>query len=192
MSRRYLIVAECVFLLALSATTVLLFRRHAPSPDAVQVDVKLPDASSSVYIQRQPDDSLVYLVRHGDGTLQQITADAMAGQLYNAGKSRGAALGLSSPVVAFWLGIGFVGQLLFTGRMVVQWVASERRGKSVVPPMFWWFSLIGSLLLLSYFMWRRDPIGLIGQAFGTFIYLKNILWIRNEARPPEMAVSEGA
>jgi len=82
--------------------------------------------------------------------------------------------------------------VLFTGRMVVQWIASERRGKSIVPPLFWWMSLIGSLLLLSYFLWRRDPIGLLGQAFGSFIYLKNILWIRNEARQPVLAVSEGS
>jgi lipid-A-disaccharide synthase-like uncharacterized protein len=76
--------------------------------------------------------------------------------------------------------------------MVVQWLASERRGKSVVPPLFWWMSLMGSLLLLSYFLWRRDPIGLLGQAFGSFIYLKNILWIRSEARQPTLAVTEGS
>jgi lipid-A-disaccharide synthase-like uncharacterized protein len=51
---------------------------------------------------------------------------------------------------------------------------------------------VGSLLLLGYFLWRRDPIGLIGQAFGSFIYLKNILWIRNEARLPALAQSEGS
>jgi lipid-A-disaccharide synthase-like uncharacterized protein len=112
--------------------------------------------------------------------------------LYEAGKSSGGVLGLSSGVVALWLAIGFLGQVLFTGRMVVQWIVSERKGKSVVPPLFWWMSLIGSLLLLSYFLWRRDPIGLLGQAFGSFVYLKNILWIRNEARQPVMVQSEGA
>jgi lipid-A-disaccharide synthase-like uncharacterized protein len=76
--------------------------------------------------------------------------------------------------------------------MLVQGLASERSGKSVVPPMFWWMSLVGSLMLLCYFMWRRDPIGLIGQAFGSFIYLKNILWIRNEGRVPALAQTEGS
>jgi lipid-A-disaccharide synthase-like uncharacterized protein len=192
MSRRYLVFAECIFLAALSAITVLMFRSHAPAPGAVAVQIKLPDASKQVYAQRQPDNSLVYLVRNGDGSFETVSPIGMAERLYAAGNASGASLGLSSPVVKFWLTVGFIGQVLFTGRMVVQWIASERRGKSVVPPMFWWFSLIGSLLLLSYFMWRRDPIGLIGQAFGTFIYLKNILWIRNESRPPEVAVSEGA
>ncbi|MGA3068148.1 MAG: lipid-A-disaccharide synthase N-terminal domain-containing protein [Tepidisphaeraceae bacterium] len=101
-------------------------------------------------------------------------------------------MGLSSPVVLFWLTVGFVGQLLFTGRFVVQYIASERKKKSVVPPVFWWFSLIGSLILLSYFLWRRDPIGLLGQAFGSFIYLRNILWIRNESRPSVLTVPEAS
>ncbi|MGD1277534.1 MAG: lipid-A-disaccharide synthase N-terminal domain-containing protein [Tepidisphaeraceae bacterium] len=190
--RRYLIFGELVFLAVLGVVTVLLFRRHAPSADAVQVDVKLPDASSRVYLQRQSDGSMVYLVHHGDGRVENVPVQQMSDRLYEAGKASGAALGLSSPVVAFWLGIGLFGQVLFTGRMVVQWLASERRGKSVVPPLFWWMSLMGSLLLLSYFLWRRDPIGLLGQAFGSFIYLKNILWIRSEARQPTLAVTEGS
>jgi lipid-A-disaccharide synthase-like uncharacterized protein len=192
MTRRNLIFAEVAFMVALGLVTVLLFRRPSPASGAVSVEVKLPDASSQVYLQRQSDGGFVYLVRHGDGAVEQVSPERMSERLYEAGQSGGAALGLSSPVVAFWLSVGFVGQLLFTGRMVVQWVASERKKKSVVPPMFWWFSLIGSLLLLSYFLWRRDPIGLLGQAFGSFIYLKNILWIRNEAQAIAAAAPEAS
>jgi len=192
MSRRYLIFVELAFLAVVGVVTVLLFRRPAPTPDAVAVDVKLPDAGSQVFLQRQGDAAMVYLVRHGDGSIERVPPQQMSERLYTAGKARGAALGLSSPVVAFWLGVGLVGQILFTGRMVVQWLASERRGKSVVPHLFWWMSLMGSLLLLSYFLWRRDPIGLLGSAFGSFIYLKNILWIRSEARQATLAVTEGS
>ncbi|HTW93584.1 MAG TPA: lipid-A-disaccharide synthase N-terminal domain-containing protein, partial [Tepidisphaeraceae bacterium] len=68
--------------------------------------------------------------------------------------------------------------------------ASERQGKSVVPALFWWMSLVGSLLLLAYFLWRRDPIGLLGQAFGSFVYLKNILWILGESRQAELVMAK--
>ena len=74
--------------------------------------------------------------------------------------------------------------------MIVQWVASEKRKKSVVPPLFWWMSLAGSLLLLSYFLWRRDPIGLLGQAFGIFVYLNNLYLIYGKHHPEQIAVTK--
>jgi lipid-A-disaccharide synthase-like uncharacterized protein len=76
--------------------------------------------------------------------------------------------------------------------MIVQYVASQRKGTSVVPPMFWWMSLVGSLLLLAYFLWRRDPIGLLGQAFGSFVYLRNIIWILEGYRVPARVTAETA
>jgi lipid-A-disaccharide synthase-like uncharacterized protein len=192
MPRRNLILGEVAFMVILAAVTVWLFRSHSPSPDAVAVGIKLPDASSQVYLQRQSDGSLVYLIRNWNGNVQRVSTDQMSQRLYDLGQSSWSSLGLSSPVVLFWLTVGFVGQLLFTGRFVVQYIASERKKKSVVPPVFWWFSLIGSLILLSYFLWRRDPIGLLGQAFGSFIYLRNILWIRNESRPSVLTVPEAS
>ncbi|MBC7784929.1 MAG: lipid-A-disaccharide synthase N-terminal domain-containing protein [Burkholderiales bacterium] len=85
-------------------------------------------------------------------------------------------LNVSDPFGYIWVSIGLLGQVLFTGRMIVQWLASERSKKSVVPPVFWWMSLAGSTMLMVYFLWRRDPIGLLGQSFGWFIYLRN-LWM---------------
>lgn len=192
MARWYLVIAEGVFVLVLGVVTVLLFWPHAPA-GAVKVEVRLPDPSSQVYLRQDASGGLNYLVRHGDGQIESFSPAQMTERLYEAGRggtgagqgglsAARAALGLSSPVVALWLSIGFLGQVLFTGRMVVQWVVSERSGKSVVPPLFWWMSLLGSIVLLAYFLWRRDPIGLIGQAFGSFIYLRNIMWIRSEAR----------
>jgi len=191
MSRWYLIAAEVVFIVSLCVAAVVMFRNHSPTANSVQVQVKLPDASSQVYLEKESDGSMVYLIRHGNGSVEHATPAEMSQQLFDAGNS-GSALGLSNPLVALWLGIGFFGQVLFTGRMIVQWLASERQGKSVVPPLFWWMSLIGSLMLLAYFFWRRDPIGLLGQAFGSFIYLKNIMWIRNESRQPALVVEEGS
>ena len=69
----------------------------------------------------------------------------------------------------WWVVLGFVAQGLFTMRFAVQWIASERAGRSVVPMAFWWFSIGGGLLLLVYALYRRDPVFIAGQALGVFI-----------------------
>jgi lipid-A-disaccharide synthase-like uncharacterized protein len=78
--------------------------------------------------------------------------------------------------------VGFLGQALFTARFLVQWVASERAGRSVVPVAFWIFSLGGGLVLLGYAVSRQDPVFIVGQAMGTFIYLRNLMLIAREKR----------
>jgi lipid-A-disaccharide synthase-like uncharacterized protein len=77
-----------------------------------------------------------------------------------------------------WLLVGFLGQALFTGRFVVQWVASEIRKKSVVPRAFWWFSIAGGMTLLAYAIHRRDPVFILGQAGGLLVYFRNLMLIR--------------
>lgn len=79
-----------------------------------------------------------------------------------------------------WLGIGFLGQVAFTGRFLMQWLASERVGRSVVPFAFWILSLVGSALLLLYALHRRDPVFTLGQATGIAIYLRNVVLIRRQ------------
>ena len=73
-----------------------------------------------------------------------------------------------------WLLLGFVAQALFTGRFLVQWIASERAGKSVVPIAFWFFSIGGGVLLLVYALYRRDPVFIAGQVFGVLVYARNL------------------
>jgi lipid-A-disaccharide synthase-like uncharacterized protein len=77
----------------------------------------------------------------------------------------------------WWVLLGFVAQIMFTLRFVVQWVASERAGRSVVPLAFWLFSIGGGLLLLVYALYRRDPVFIAGQAFGVFVYLRNLQFV---------------
>ncbi len=86
-----------------------------------------------------------------------------------------------------WLAIGFAGQLLFTSRFLVQWIASERSGRSIVPLAFWWFSLAGGLTLLAYALWRRDPVFAIGQASGLLIYARNLVLIGRSRRQEGVA-----
>jgi lipid-A-disaccharide synthase-like uncharacterized protein len=76
-----------------------------------------------------------------------------------------------------WLGAGFLGQAFFFSRFLVQWLASEKAGRSLFPMAFWYLSLGGGLLLLIYAVYRKDPVFVVGQSTGTFIYLRNI-WLR--------------
>jgi len=76
-----------------------------------------------------------------------------------------------------WLIIGFIGQTLFFTRFLVQWIASERKGESVVPVLFWYLSLAGGLILLTYAIHIQDPIFIIGQSMGAFIYIRNLVFI---------------
>lgn len=76
-----------------------------------------------------------------------------------------------------WIGIGFVGQALFFARFLVQWLASERRKESVIPTAFWFLSIGGGLILLSYAIWRRDPVFIAGQSVGILVYSRNLWFI---------------
>src|SRR3954471_16399834 len=77
---------------------------------------------------------------------------------------------------------GFVAQAFFTARFAVQWLASERVGKSVIPIAFWWCSIGGGVLLLVYALYRRDPVFILGQGFGVFVYLRNLQFVLRERR----------
>ena len=73
--------------------------------------------------------------------------------------------------------VGYVAQGMFAMRFVVQWIASERADRSVVPTAFWVFSIGGGVMLLGYAVYRRDPVFIIGQAFGVFVYLRNLQFV---------------
>lgn len=91
-----------------------------------------------------------------------------------------------------WLVIGFLGQALFSGRFLVQWLVSERLKKSVIPNLFWWFSIGGGTVLLIYAIHRADPVFIVGQATGLFIYLRNIYLIYKKpkaATPADVSTS---
>ena len=78
---------------------------------------------------------------------------------------------------SWWVDLGFLAQAMFFMRFAVQWVASERAGRSVVPTAFWIFSVIGSLLLLIYALQRKDPVFIICLGLSLFIYLRNLQFI---------------
>jgi lipid-A-disaccharide synthase-like uncharacterized protein len=81
-----------------------------------------------------------------------------------------------------WLVVGLAGQALFTMRFLVQWWYSERQKRSVIPVAFWYFSLAGGVSLLGYAIYRRDPVFIVGQAGGLFIYSRNLYFIYRERK----------
>src|SRR5580700_3863078 len=82
----------------------------------------------------------------------------------------------------WWVILGFAAQGLFTMRFLVQWIASERAGRSVIPLWFWIFSIGGGLLLLVYALYRRDAVFIAGQAFGVFVYVRNLYFVMRERK----------
>ena len=79
-----------------------------------------------------------------------------------------------------WLVVGFVGQFLFSARFLVQWITSEVKKRSVIPLAFWFLSLAGGAVLLAYAIHRRDPVFIVGQSGGLFVYTRNLMLIKRE------------
>src|ERR1700744_6488726 len=89
----------------------------------------------------------------------------------------------------WWVALGIVEQFLFTARFLVQWIASERAGHSVIPMAFWIFSIFGGLLLLVYALYRKDAVFIAGQAFGVFVYLRNLYFVMRDRKAAAIAAA---
>jgi lipid-A-disaccharide synthase-like uncharacterized protein len=83
---------------------------------------------------------------------------------------------------SLWLAVGFVSQSMFFLRFLVQWIATERRKESYIPVSFWYFSLAGAAGLLSYSIYRNDPVFIVGLTFSFVVYLRNLYFIHGKAR----------
>lgn len=147
-----------------------------------RIKVDLPGAKDNVKVVRLDDGSTAYIIKRlGSGRNRVLTPDEFTAYLYESRTRSGwieTLFNITSPIGIAWVTIGLLGQVLFTGRMLVQWFASEKSGRSVVPVAFWWMSLIGASMLLIYFIWRRDIVGILGQATGWGIYVRNLVLIR--------------
>lgn len=85
-----------------------------------------------------------------------------------------------------WVLFGMVGQMVFGSRFVIQWIASERRKSSYIPPVFWWLSVIGGIITLTYAIHKHDPVFTIAQSIGLLVYVRNLMLIyshRSQAEP---------
>ncbi len=88
-----------------------------------------------------------------------------------------------------WLAVGLLGQGIFSARFIVQWLVSEKEKRSVIPVVFWYLSLLGGITLLFYSIYKRDPVFILGQSTGVFIYSRNLLLIHRErsSRPEKLS-----
>lgn len=100
----------------------------------------------------------------------------------------------TSATEKMWLAVGITGQLMFSMRWVLQWLASERVRTSVVPANFWFYSLIGGLMVLSYGLYKQDPVIILGQ-FGVLVYARNVYFLlkgQNASAPPNIEANVDA
>lgn len=86
-----------------------------------------------------------------------------------------------------WLAVGFAGQALFSMRFLIQWLSSEKHRRSVIPVAFWHFSIVGGATLLAYAIHRADPVFIVGQASGLFIYSRNLYFVLKERKTQQEA-----
>ena len=146
----------------------------------------LPVGVRRVWLAADGEGGHWYLLDLEDGETEKVRPDELAARLERDHWSRGLlyrVFNITSFAGIAWVALGLLGQVLFTGRMLLQWLTSERARRSVVPVGFWWMSLSGASMLLVYFVWRRDIVGILGQGAGWIIYIRN-LWLiyRNRDR----------
>jgi len=82
----------------------------------------------------------------------------------------------------FWLAVGFTGQAMFSARFLIQWLSTEKQRRSVIPVAFWYFSILGGATLFAYAVHRADPVFIVGQGAGLFIYCRNLYFVQKERR----------
>ena len=99
-------------------------------------------------------------------------------------------MNIDSAGQAVWVFIGIIGQMAYFGRMGVQWVISEKRGESTVPPIFWWLSLTGASMLLLYGIWRQDIVWIMGQSFGWIVYTRNLMLLKKTKAKASMVLMD--
>jgi len=152
-------------------------------PDTgVRIKLRVDGARESVRLLPTREGGYVFVLSER-GAAVRLTPDQLAERLFEQERGRdwlGVVFNITSPIGLVWIGLGLLGQVLFTGRMIVQWIVSERSKRSVVPVAFWWMSLIGASMLLTYFIWRNDIVGVLGQSTGFVIYLRNLILIAGQ------------
>ncbi|MEM1277870.1 MAG: lipid-A-disaccharide synthase N-terminal domain-containing protein [Pseudomonadota bacterium] len=89
-------------------------------------------------------------------------------------------LGAETQSELLWISVGLGGQLMFMMRFLLQWIATEKAQKSVIPVSFWWLSIAGAAILLAYAIYRKDPVFILGQSLGFFVYARNLWFVYQE------------
>jgi len=175
-----------------------LAAQEQPSPGqevaasrSLRLELKpLPEGVDRVRLESDGAGGHWYVLELSGGGEERVRPDELAARVERDQRNRGfwfRLLNISSPIGFAWVAMGLLGQVLFTGRMLLQWLVSERSKRSVVPVGFWWLSLVGASMLLVYFVWRRDIVGVLGQCAGWVVYGRNLWLIHRERRLQDAA-----
>jgi lipid-A-disaccharide synthase-like uncharacterized protein len=182
-------------LLALIAAAPALAQTTGQPSDGRGLSLKIrPAGVTSVVLLPQAEGGYLYTVTWRDGHTADLSPDEFADLLHRDYAGRRPLfrlLNISSAAGIGWVAFGLLSQVLFAGRMAVQLFVSERQGRSVVPVAFWWISIAGACMLLIYFVWRRDIVGVLGQSASSVVYVRN-LWLiyrRQDGGPRESPVA---
>ncbi len=189
--RQIRLVAAVVAAVVIVSFPVAGQERSSPEPEeatssSLKVELKpLPAGVDRVRLEADGAGGHWYVLELSGGGEERVRPDELAARVERDQRSRGfwfRLLNISSPIGFAWVAMGLLGQVLFTGRMLLQWLVSERSKRSVVPVGFWWLSLVGASMLLVYFVWRRDIVGVLGQCAGWVVYGRNLWLIHRERR----------
>jgi len=177
--------------------------RHDLRPDAETLPFTL--GSLKADLEAAPDpaaNTTTYRILYRDGTASAVLTEADFTKVMGEKPFRTAVASSGNMLFGiakvttwggfFWVFIGLTGQLLFFGRMFVQWLVAEKEKKAIIPPSFWWFSFFGGIMLFTYFAWRQDVIGVLGQAPGVVIYARNLRLIHKQRRREERAAASAS
>lgn len=171
-------------------------------PNAITHPIRVGESRGVLEANPTPDGAFIFRVLTRDGHVSddldsdQIRSMFGAGVLAKVSEGRPnrlfRLLNITTWTSMVWIGIGLVGQVAFSSRFLIQWIVSEKSRKTVVPESFWWMSLIGGIALFSYFAWRQDPIGVLGQSSGLVIYARNIRLLYKQRRREARAAAATA
>ncbi len=158
-----------------------------PAEQTATIKVTLRGVDEKVYIVPHEDGSLQFVLHTEDGEVS-LTPEDFAQRVHAEQTDRPwimAVLNVTDNTGVIWVMLGLVGQALFAGRLIVQWLASEKSKRSVVPPAFWWMALAGASMVLVYGIWRNDIVIIIGQCTGWTIYVRNLyfIYIKHKDQP---------
>lgn len=187
--KRVLAAIAGLLLLPVAGWWILVETGHIARPGkALEPPFNLSDRIVTIDVRENAEGELVATFDGWEEGQEALSAEAFFEELHRRNRDQPwiyRMLDITSLAGLLWVLFGFFAQVVFAGRMVVQWWASERAKRSVVPPVFWWMSLLGSTMLIIYFVWRKEAIGVLGQASGWAIYVRNLWFIygRNATSP---------
>lgn len=186
-SRTRLVAGVAAVVLAPALCWMVLVRLHvAPPPgEPATPPFNLSDRLSTLQVREEGAQPRVVFPLHGGGERVMGAEEFLVEVRKRQEENRKwgwlfRKLDITGGASLAWVAFGFLAQFVFMSRMLVQWYVSEKARSSVVPPSFWWLSLLGASMLIIYYLWRKDPVSLVAQSFGFTVYVRNLWLIHDE------------